>query len=62
MGDATLLICLSPETTYATKPNILRPGSQADADAAEVRADARIEDALADGVTIAGLSIEANGE
>lgn len=62
MADATLLISLSPETAYATKRNIQRPGSSAQATAAAVRADTRIEDALPSGVTTAGLTIQANGE
>lgn len=36
----------SPDVTYATKPNILYPGKQAAATAAEARADARLEDAF----------------
>lgn len=49
-------IVLSPDTTYATKANIKYPGTQAQATAAELRADARIEDNLPAGVTIAGLT------
>lgn len=41
-----LPIVLSPDTAYATKTNIQRPGTQAQADAAEVTADARTEDVL----------------
>jgi hypothetical protein len=53
-----LPITLSPETTYATKVNILRPGTQAAADAAELVADARIEDVLDTvGADVANLTI-----
>lgn len=62
MADATFLITLSPETAYATRRNLLFPGSQTQANAAATRADSRIEDALPSGVTIAGLSITSNGE
>lgn len=34
----------SPDVTYATKPNILYPGKQAAATAAEARANARLAD------------------
>lgn len=39
------VISLSPETAYATKPNIDFPGTQALATAAETAAAARITDA-----------------
>jgi hypothetical protein len=39
-------IVLSPQTAYATKPNIKYPGTQAQATAAETAADTRIEDAI----------------
>jgi hypothetical protein len=45
-------IVLSPDTAYATKDNILRPGSQAQATAAEGRAEDRADDAYPDGVTL----------
>ena len=51
-----LPIVLSPETAYATKPNIVYPGTSAQATAAETLADARIEDAL-DGYGLDGLDI-----
>lgn len=46
-------IVLSPDTAYATKDNILYPGSQAQATAAEGRAEDRANDAYPDGVTLA---------
>ena len=52
-----LPIVLSPETAYATKNNIVFPGSQTLATAAEVRADARIEDVL-DSSGLDNLNIE----
>lgn len=51
-----LPIVLSPETAYATKPNIVFPGSQTLATAAETLADARIEDSL-DGYGLDNLDI-----
>lgn len=57
-------ITLTPEATYATKPNILYPGTQAQATAAESRADARVDHHLASGgidavtIAIAAGSIE----
>lgn len=39
-------VVLSPETAYATKVNIKFPGSEAQAKAASLRADTRIEDAI----------------
>lgn len=51
-----LPIVLSPDTAYATKPNIAFPGTQAQATAAETAADARIEDAL-DGYGLDALDI-----
>lgn len=39
-------IVLSPETAYATKVNIKYPGTQAQATAAETKADTRIEDSI----------------
>lgn len=39
-----LPITLSPETAYATKPNIAFPGSQTKATAAEALAQTRIND------------------
>lgn len=58
-----LPIVLSPETAYATKRNILYPGTQAQADAREAGADARIEDVVdAVGMDVANVSIIANGE
>ena len=40
-------IVLSPETAYASKTNIVFPGTEAQAEAAEVVAKARIEAAWA---------------
>lgn len=51
-----LPIVFSPETAYATKPNIVAPYTAAQATAAEARADARIEDAL-DGSGLDALDI-----
>jgi len=51
-----LPITLSPATAYATKPNIVFPGSQTQATALETAADARIEDAL-DGYGLDALDI-----
>lgn len=55
-----LPITLSPETAYATKSNILYPGTSAQATAAESVADARLEDAL-DGGGLDGLDITVSG-
>lgn len=62
MADGTFLITLSPATAYATSKNTLFPGSSAQATAAAVKADARIEDALPSGVTVSGLTATANNE
>lgn len=43
------VLSLSPETAYMTKPNIRYPGTQAQADAAETAAEARVNDALRGG-------------
>lgn len=51
-----LPITLSPATAYATKPNIVFAGTQTQATALEVAADARIEDAL-DGYGLDNLDI-----
>lgn len=49
----TLLpIVLSPDTAYAFKDNIRYPGSEAQAKAAAVRADARVEDVLPNGIHV----------
>jgi hypothetical protein len=53
---------LSPEANYATRRNILYPGSASAATAAATRADARIEQDLPAGTTVAGLTITANNE
>lgn len=45
-------IVLSPETAAATKTNYKFPGTKAQAEAAAVVADARIEDVLPNGVKI----------
>jgi len=45
-------IVLSPDTAAATKTNYKFPGSEAQAKAAAVRADARIQDTLPNGVEI----------
>lgn len=41
-----LPITLNAEAAYATKPNIVFPGTQTQATAAETIADTRIEDSL----------------
>lgn len=59
MADGTLLITLSPETTYATRNNIKTQKAFRVSDAAatlETRADTRIEDSLPSGVTVAGVT------
>lgn len=47
-------LCTTPEIAYATVPNVLFPGTQAQATAAEARAQSRQNDRWADvdGVTI----------
>lgn len=50
-------ITVSPAATYATKGNILFPGTSAQASAAEAFADSTIEDRLPAGVTISGLRV-----
>jgi len=45
-------IVLSPATAYATKNNILFPGTDAQATAAEDAAETRIEDTLPSDVTV----------
>lgn len=40
-------IVSSPDSTYATKPNILYPGTQTQATAAETRADTVVDQRLA---------------
>lgn len=59
MAISTLHITLSPDCSYATRPNILYPGSDAQADAAELRADARMEDSLSP-ITVAAELINSN--
>lgn len=54
-----LPIVLSPDTAYATRPNIVAPMTQAQATAAETRADARIEDVLDSG-GLDNLNVEVN--
>ena len=44
------VISLSPATAYMTKPNIHYPGTQAQADAVETAAEARLNDSLRGGV------------
>lgn len=57
-------ITLSKDAVYATKPNIVYPGNQTAATAAETAADTRVDDALASGgidnvtIAIAAGSIE----
>lgn len=53
------VISLGAETAYASKPNIQRPGQQADANTAETEAAARDNDSYALPVINAGQS--ANG-
>lgn len=45
-------IVLSPETAFATKDNILYPGTQAQATAAEDLAEDRVNDALPSDVQV----------
>lgn len=45
-------IVLSPDSAYATKTNIKFPGTEAQAKAATVAADARIQDVLPNGLEI----------
>lgn len=45
-------IVLSPAAAYATKTNILFPGTDAQATAAEASAELRIEDSLPSDVTV----------
>lgn len=45
-------VVLDSNTAYATKVNIKYPGSEAQAKAASLAADARIEDVLPNGITI----------
>lgn len=51
---------LCPEATYATKPNIVFPGTQDQATAAEAIADARLEDAF-DGGGLDNINITLTG-
>lgn len=52
-------VVLSPEAAYATKINILYPGNQTQATAAESRAQTRVNDSLSEvTVTVAGGAIE----
>jgi hypothetical protein len=46
MPTDTLKITLSPATAYATSSNIVFPGTEAQAEAAEVAAESRIDDAI----------------
>lgn len=46
MATDTLLITLSPATAYATKSNIVFPGTETQAEATEVKAESRIDDAI----------------
>ncbi len=39
------VIALGAESAYASKPNIQRPGTQADADLAEAEVQTRVQDA-----------------
>jgi len=50
-------ITVSPAATYATKGNILFPGTAAQATAAEAFADATIDARLPSGTTIDGLRV-----
>lgn len=52
---------VSAESTYATKPNIQRPGSQTDADAAESLAATRLTD-LPDNLVYGAFVIVGNAE
>lgn len=52
-------VVLSPEAAYCTKINILYPGTQTQATAAESRAQTRINDTLSEvSVTVSGGAIE----
>jgi hypothetical protein len=53
------VVSLSAEAVYASKPNIQRPGQQADANTAETEAAARMQDEYANLPINAGQS--ANG-
>jgi hypothetical protein len=46
MPTDTLKITLSPATAYATSSNIVFPGTETQAEAAEVAAEARVDDAI----------------
>ncbi len=46
MATDTLKITLSPATAYATSSNIVFPGTEVQAEATEVKAEARIDDAI----------------
>lgn len=52
---------VSAESTYATKPNIQRPGSQADADLSEPLAATRLTD-LPDNLVYGAFVTIGNGE
>lgn len=53
-----LPITVNPEATYATKGNVLFPGSTAQATAANATAKAALESRLGPGVTVTGLSVK----
>lgn len=56
---ATTIENLDPAVAYALKPNIKYPGTQAQATAAEARAQSRLNDALTPvTVTVAGGTIK----
>ena len=51
-------ITVSPAATYATKGNILFPGTSAQASAAKTFAESTINDRLPSGARIEGLTIK----
>ena len=55
------VISMSPATAYMTKPNIVFPGTQAQADAAETAAEARLNDSLKGGRNVAWTVDTADG-
>ncbi len=56
MADGTLGIFHAPEAAYSTKPNIRYPGTAAQVTAAAAKAVVVVNDRLAPGVTISGLT------
>lgn len=52
----SIIATTSPEATYATKPNIMHPGSSTDVTAANAKANADLSARL--GVTVTGAAIK----